>query len=268
MVFFCFGDSITSDEVSGIGTLVGTALSASVIQNYAHGNATASDWFAGDARLTSVNVSLPRDCWFPDNVLSNQILTALRDTAPSGEPICRRYTGIGAPLLPAGLLGTGAAPEPDVIYIAIGSNDGRAPENAFRDDSEEVIAARYENLTRKGLASALRWAIETLQYAYPRANIFAATPLQSGLELAPPCDWIGNADAFSRATLRQKRNAILRVAEACSVPAVDTFARAGVSPRMMLRFGDQIAVHPSDEIKGRIADFVAGEIRRYGKGDL
>ncbi len=261
MIFFCFGDSITSDECTGTGSLVGRMLNADVIRNYAHGNATSSDWFTGDERITKTNVDLPPDCWFPDNTLYNQVVKALSDTAPCGEELEWKYADGAETFSVSGVTGAGISKDPDVIYIAIGTNDGRAPENRFFDDCETVVKQKYSELTRRGLASSLRWAIETLQCVYPACLIFVATPLKSDLGPYRDCEWLGDSSAFSAEVQDKKAGIIREIAGYCACPVVDTYMRSGVSRQMIRKFGDQIGIHPDDFLKNKIAKFVAGEIR-------
>ena len=57
--FCCMGDSITSDQVSGIGTMVAHRLNAQEVLNAACGYATCSDWHEGDRNITPVTLIEP-----------------------------------------------------------------------------------------------------------------------------------------------------------------------------------------------------------------
>ena len=186
--FACFGDSITSDEVSGIGTTTAGVLGMNLIGNFAHGNATCSDWYNSDKRLTAVNFDIVPNQWHPDNVLSNQVLKVLRDMTPTGKPVCWTHPECGE--FSVNACGTGSIKsKPDVIYIAIGANDGKEEQgNAtpIFDNCDEVFRQKYSELTKKGIASALRWAIETLKCSFEDCFIFVASPLQAARNLAAP----------------------------------------------------------------------------------
>lgn len=159
MNFACLGDSITSDQVTGIGTVVAQKLGFRLFGNFACGYATCTDWYAGNNSFTRVTLDVPPNTNTDDNVLSNQVRRLLQAMTPAGLPIRwtmpdgRSYTlpervGLG--------LGLGM---PDVIYIAIGTNDGNQHCNAPFDDTEEVFRQPYGSLTCVGMASALRWAL-------------------------------------------------------------------------------------------------------------
>lgn len=253
--FACFGDSITSDEVSGIGTTVSKYLDMTLIGNYAHGNATCSDWYDGDKRLTSVNFDVAPDSWHPDNSLSNQILKLLQETTPAGEKIRWVHPEHGE--YSPGAVGTGKIKsKPNVIYIAISANDGKEDNGNHTpvfDNTDEVFEQKYSELTRKGIASSLRWAIETLQCAFEDCFIFVATPLQSN------SPW--ELNAFGHKALYTKRNIIKKICEYCSVYCIDSFAESGFSKIRSIKHGDGLSIHPIGEEKDRLARFIAHKIK-------
>lgn len=76
--FCCMGDSITSDQVSGIGTMVAHRLNAQEVLNAACGYATCSDWHEGDRNITPVTLIEPPNTNTADNVLSNQVRRVCR----------------------------------------------------------------------------------------------------------------------------------------------------------------------------------------------
>jgi len=222
--FACFGDSITSDQVTGIGTRVAELLNYELTGNFAVGFATGSDWHEGDENITPLSLEEPPNTNTADNVLSNQIRRCLKATE-SG------------------------APAPDVIYIAIGINDGNRPENAVIDDTDRVLAAKYEELTRCSLASALRWGIETLRASYPTARMFIAPPLYTG----------GSSHKhMERPAVLLKRDITRRVAEFESVSFIDSTFESGFSEQIALLNGK---IHPNAVWKEEIAKYVASRIR-------
>ena len=161
--FCCMGDSITSDQVSGIGTMVAHRLNAQEVLNAACGYATCSDWHEGDRNITPVTLIEPPNTNTADNVLSNQVRRVLQALTPKGSLIRWTVDGIEY-AIPAEIgIGTGTLSTPDVIYIAISSNDGNQPENAPADDFAAVCELPYADLTRTSMASALLWAVRTLQ---------------------------------------------------------------------------------------------------------
>lgn len=217
--FACLGDSITSDQVTGIGTAVAQKLGAELAGNFACGYATCTDWHDGDHNMTPVTLAVPPNTNTADNVLSNQV---------------RRVLASGA--------------VPDVIYIAIGTNDGNQPFNQPFDDADAVLAQPYEALARCSMASALRWAIETLRRAFPKAMIFVATPLQTCTDLP----WM----AFP--VNRMKRDVIIRIAQALDCHVIDSFYESGFTEAVARDHGE---VHPDDAWKETIACYIANRIK-------
>ncbi|MBQ8200562.1 MAG: SGNH/GDSL hydrolase family protein [Clostridia bacterium] len=247
MTFCCLGDSITSDQVTGIGTVVARKLHAAHLLNAACGYATCTDWHDGDVNITPITLIEPPNTNTADNVLSNQVRRVLQSITPAGEII--RWTADGADyaLNPSVGLGTGTLPCPDVIYIAISTNDGNQPYNAVTDDFETVARQSYAHLTRNSLASALRWAIETLQAACPGARIFVATPLQTYTDLPH----------MSHDSGLLKRRLVTDVCRLCGAECIDSFMESGFDRTVAKDHGE---VHPDEEWKERIACYVTKKI--------
>lgn len=247
--FACLGDSITSDQVTGIGTLVAQKLQMRCVHNFACGYATCSDWHDGDRNVTRVTLVEPPNTNTDDNVLSNQVRRLLQAVTPKGEPIRWCHPLAGAYALPASVgVGTGAMPTPDVVYVAISTNDGNHPFNQVVDDAEAVLLQPYEQLTRCSIASALRWAVETLQCACPGAAIFVATPLHA----------VSDQPWMDEATTRRKRDIICHVCQAMGVKVIDSYRESGFTRLVALEHG---GVHPDALWKERIAAYVAASIR-------
>ena len=241
------GDSITSDQVSGIGTMAAHRLNAQEVLNAACGYATCSDWHEGDRNITPVTLIEPPNTNTADNVLSNQVRRVLQALTPKGSII--RWTVDGVEYaIPAEIgIGTGTLSTPDVIYIAISSNDGNQPENAPADDFAAVCELPYAALTRTSMASALLWAVRTLQTVCPNAAIFLATPLQT----YTPQAWMDESHGLL------KRSVIQKVAQKTGVHCIDSFYGSGFDRSVARSHGE---VHPDEEWKIRIADFVTKEI--------
>lgn len=247
--FCCLGDSITSDQVTGIGTVVARKLGAAHALNAAVGYATCSDWHDGDENISPVSLVEPPNTNTADNVLSNQVRRVLQAITPAGEQV--RWTTCGRTYT-LDATGAGQIPVPDVIYIAISTNDGNQPWNAVRDDFAAVAQQPYDALTRNSLASGLRWAVETLQAACPGARIFVATPLQTCTDLP----WM----AYESGML--KRKLVMQVCALCGAECIDSFMESGFEGEIARLHGE---VHPDEEWKERIACYVAGEIEKRFK---
>ena len=247
--YACMGDSITSDQVTGIGTEVRKKLGFQDSGNYACGYATCSDWHQGKTNTTTVTMNIPQNTNTNDNVLSNQVRRLLQSTTPIGEKIKWVHPIDGEFSIDETVgVGIGTKEIPQIIYIAIGINDGNNKQNVFIDDSDEVMEQSYSELTRNSYASALRWAIETLQSAYHNANIFVASPLQAFSSL----QWM------SKESVLAKRNCTEKIAKFCGVKFIDSYYDSGFS--YLIAKSDNGGVHPSEEWKHNIANFISGKI--------
>ena len=249
--YACFGDSITSDQVSGIGTLVANQLNLSIVGNFATGYATCSDWHSGNSNTTAVTLSEPQNKNTNDNLLSNQVRIMLKHTKATGQQIKWSHPKDGEFNLSTGL-GTGlghVTDLPEIIYIAIGTNDGNKTENAVVDDTDIVLSQTYSQLTRNSMASSLRWAVETLRSAYPKTKILVASPLQTN----------ANASWMSFSKEKEKRDIIEKVCQFCSVYFIDSFSKSGFSS-MTAKILSGDGVHPNGEGKNLIKNYVANEI--------
>lgn len=264
--FACFGDSITSDEVTGIGTKINRLLGTQLVGNFAHGNATCSDWYnAQNGNITTETPNVDHKDNDPtktalsqnQNVLSNQVRRCLAYTTAANSNVTYHHQIDGDFVLNTSIwTGTGSTENtPDIIYIAVGINDGQT-NNLTVDDTDTVFAQEYSQLDRCGFASSLRWAIETLLSAYPDAQFFVASPLQTG----------GKYTRLNYQNTLLKRNIVQKVCQYCSVNFIDSFSESGYN--RMLSYGiaswDTDTVHPKPVWANRIAHYVAQKIReRY-----
>ena len=264
--FACFGDSITSDEVTGIGTKINRLLGTQLVGNFAHGNATCSDWYnAQNGNITTETPNVDHKDNDPtktalsqnQNVLSNQVRRCLAYTTSANSNVTYHHQIDGDFILNTSIwTGTGSTENtPDIIYIAVGINDGQT-NNLTVDDTDTVFAQEYSQLDRCGFASSLRWAIETLLSAYPDAQVFVASPLQTG----------GTYTRINYQNTLLKRNIVQKVCQYCSVNFIDSFSESGYN--RMLSYGiaswDTDTVHPKPVWANRIAHYVAQKIReRY-----
>ncbi|MDT8715651.1 SGNH/GDSL hydrolase family protein [Clostridium sp. 19966] len=247
--YACFGDSITSDQVTGIGTAVNEQLSTSLVGNFACGYACCSDWHSGDTNITTITLVTPQNTNTDDNVLSNQIRRILQHTTANGAQIIWNHPIDGAFSIDTSI-GTGLGHTtdiPEIIYIAIGTNDGKNDNVPINDDTGSVFGQAYSELTRNSIASALRWAIETLQSAYPNVQIFVASPLQADTTQT----WM----QFNNGKL--KRDIIERVCQFCSVYFIDSFNESGFSVLNAHNHGE---IHPDLIWKNNITKFVSTRI--------
>ena len=257
--FACFGDSLTSEEITGIGTAVCNKLGSKLVGNFAHGNSTCANWQKDGADITPINIEIPFDACEPVNCLSNQVLGLLAHTTPLGEMV--RWVHPVEGEFSVDVKGKGFTEDiPDIIYIAISANDGKttdyeAPVTPVIDDAEFVYSQRYTDLTKLTIASALRWAIETLQSAYPKAFIFVASSMQANSNIL--------YTAFDYPVLLKKRDIISKVCLYSSVHFVDIFGESGFSRIFAKAGGDAIGIHPEALWKNRIANYVAHEIKTH-----
>ena len=251
--FACFGDSITSDQVTGIGTAVSGLLGCAMTGNFACGYAVGSDWHNGATVTTPISLTEPQNTNTADNVLSNQVLRCLQYTTAEGAQITWTHPIAGAQSISTSY-GTGLGhtdEKPDILYIAIGINDGNNAQNTFTDDAETVMTQSYANLTKCSLASAIRWAIETLQSAYPDAQVFVASPLFTTSNDA------ANNGQKSRGAVLAKRECIKKIANYCNAVFIDSTYESGYTVTAANVVGD---LHPNAKYKGIISRYVANEI--------
>ena len=258
--YACMGDSITSDQVVGIGTLVNDILNTKLVGNFACGYATCSNWHTGDTDESPQTFVEPQNTNTADNVLMNQVLRLLQWTTASGEQVTWTHPVAGAYSVPTSI-GTGLGHTddiPDLIYIAIGVNDGRNAKNLFVDDSDAVMSSDYADLTKCSYASALRWAIETLNSAYPNAKIFVASPL-----FTTENEGTSNGH-HNRGAILAKREVSKKIANYCNAFFIDSTYESGYTVLAATQVGN---LHPNGRYKSIIGRYVANEIkRRYTRG--
>ena len=119
MLYACLGDSITSEQVTGIGTMVCRKLGMELLGNFAFGWATGSDWHDGEETLTPCCLEdLPNE-FSPKNVLSNQVRRLLKAAEDKGR-------------------------SPRVIYIAIspGGRHGAGMQKGIRSPHQKEPGER------------------------------------------------------------------------------------------------------------------------------
>lgn len=258
--YACMGDSITSDQVVGIGTLVNDILNTKLVGNFACGYATCSNWHTGDTDESPQTFVEPQNTNTADNVLMNQVIRLLQWTTALDAQVTWTHPVAGAYSV-SEAIGTGLGhtdDTPDLIYIAIGVNDGRNAKNLFVDDSDAVMSSTYADLTKCSYASALRWAIETLNSAYPNAKIFVASPLFTNEN-----DGASNGH-HNRGAIIAKREVSKKIANYCNAIFIDSTYESGYTVLAATQVGN---IHPNGRYKSIIGRYVANEIkRRYTRG--
>ena len=258
--YACLGDSITSDQVVGIGTLVNDILNTHLVGNFACGYAICSNWHTGDVDESPQSFVVPQNTNTADNVLMNQVLRLLQWTTALDAQVTWTHPVAGAYSV-SEAIGTGLGHTddiPDVIYIAIGVNDGRNAKNLFVDDADAVMSSTYADLTKCSYASALRWAIETLNSAYPNAQIFVASPLFTNEN-----DGTSNGH-HNRGAILAKREVSKKIANYCNAFFIDSTYESGYTVLAATQVNN---IHPNGRYKNIIGRYVASEIkRRYVRG--
>lgn len=266
--YVSFGDSITDDQISGIGSVVCEMLNADKIANWARGNATMSDYSteSGDTRTNTTVISLKpqEDAEVNTNVLSNQVRRMLQWVTPLGEQIKWTHPISGVFSLDTSVgVGLGHTEDnPDIIYIALGTNDTKQ-NYRWIDDCETVFAQSYSQLQRITVCSSLRWAIETLQCKFPNAQIFVASPLQTKR------GWTWGTSTYTGLRTQDTwhvREIIEKTCRFCSVHFIDSYAESGFSNFIAQSVND--GIHPTGIWKYYIARYIANEIEnRYTERD-
>ena len=254
--FACFGDSITADDKCKTGTILNKMLGTELVGNFAVGNATCSDYYnETDGNITTDTptieydangLPLATDC----NVLSNQIKRCLSATTNAGDVVTFTHPIAGEITLDNTMwVGTGSADnKPDIIYIAIGCNDGSV-NNKVIDNTDEIIAQPYTELDRCGFASSLKWCLETLVSAYPKAQIFVASPL------------IVRENKKPYIAMKQRRDIIEKICQYESVHFIDSFGDSGFSNLIAYGIGSSDGTHPNHTWVANNARFLANKIR-------
>ena len=243
--FVCMGDSITSNQVSGIGTLVASYLGCELIDNYAVGSATLAN---GDNFIYSIDIA--NNTATPYNTLVNQVVRLLQRTTELNQQITWTHQETGtAYSIPTNVAtGLGHTEDiPDIIYIAAGINDSI---DNVESDPSIVMSQNYSNLDKKTFASALRWIVETLRAAYPKVQIFVATPLFTGTN-----DTVPN---YNRTAVLTKRQSIINACVANSVYCIDSTMKSGYT-NQIAAINSQ-GIHPRSYYKCMIAKFIQKEI--------
>lgn len=243
------GDSIMSEQKTGIGTCVSELLGCDLVGNFAVGNATVSDWHAEGINETEESVELLPNAPSNKNVLSNQVRRLMQHTTELGKQITWTVDDVDYSISTG--VGLGYVDDaPDIILIALGTNDGmNSTHTDYTDDSESVIRQNYADLNRNSFSSAYRWAIETLRSQYPDAYIFCTSPINSKY-------YDGN-HGYDAKIIKAKM--IKTIADFESVYYIDGFHESGFSIQVAKNHGD--GVHPDYIWRDKIAKFFANEIK-------
>lgn len=246
------GDSITSFDASDMAEFVRGSLGGIYLQNvakldygnFAEGNATACDQEGTAINFSYADTTLVSNVYV-NRVLSNEVLKLLQHNTAEGEQITWHIASNNTDynVDTAAGVGTGFVDDkPDVIYIAMGTND-----NNTTDDFDVVIAQDYGSLTRKTICSAMRWAIETLQNVYPDAVIVACTAI--------------HRDTRTLAETQAKNELIKKICNYMAVPVVDSFALCGFNPYTYSIYSSD-KIHPNQKT-ARIGKSIGAQVKSY-----
>jgi hypothetical protein len=142
----------------------------------------------------------------------------------------------------------------DLILIAAGTND-IAPSGDFEDSFvAEDAPVPISTLNRTVFASAVRYAVETLQKLYPNAAVFVCTPPQA---------YVNTRTYLSTKT---KRDYLITICERLSVQYIDTFM-CGISAMWEVKSSNgrdlRDGLHPNANGAKKIAQYNAREIINY-----
>ena len=259
-----FGDSIIADDFAGIGTKIAEVGNMKLVKNWAHGGSTASDWYYQGSDISPIELDFNNMYQNGNNVLANQVRAALQYTTPLNDQITWYHPVAGTTFsIPtADGVGLGHTDEiPDIIFISACTNDGHSSylgekTTSVIDDVSSVITENYQNLDRSSIASGIRWAVETLQCAYPNAIIFVNSAFQAGY-----ADAASDPDAFSYAAGDTKRQIIEKISRFCSTHYIDSFSDSGYSFLVAQNGG---GLHPNGINRYNIAKYLFNEIdNRY-----
>ena len=256
--YAALGDSITDNEISAIGTLLGQSLGTQIIGNFARGNATFCDYSQGGVNVSPIDLSYPENEETPNNVISNQVRRLLQWTTPEGEQIRWTHPIDGEFLIPTEYgVGLGHVDDiPNIIYIAAGTNDTKNQASRVIDNCETIFAQTYSELDRITMASAIRWAIETLMSAYPNAQIFVASPLQTNRGW----NWVsGTYKGLRTSYLWEERPIFEKLCAFESVNYIDSFAKSGFNNLIAQNVND--GIHPTGTWRANIVKFLDNFIR-------
>lgn len=142
----------------------------------------------------------------------------------------------------------------DLIIISAGTNDG-VPNGDFESSfvSNNAIVP-LSSLDKKVFASAVRYAVETLQTLYPNATVFICTPIQACF------------DRRSFSDTKAKRNYLIELCERMSVPYIDSFM-CGISAMFEVKDSNgrdlEDGLHPNENGAKKLGIFNATNIVNY-----
>lgn len=238
------GDSITQDANSWVRQAI--PLMGGILLNLAVSGARA-----GDLSGTAINLSPTPGTNSPDNVLSNQVRRAAQATFALGAEITWTHPVTGEVFGVPTSIGTGTATfgTPDLIIIAIGTND-----TVYSGDFSTVKDLPLSSLPNTQLTGGLRWAVENLMILYPNAQILISTPIQSQPGGTRPFD-----------VTKTKRQRIVEVAEYYSITLIDAFYESGISEKFEVAGNGRYladGLHPNNNGKAKMRDFLINELNK------
>lgn len=239
---FVLADSITEDTNSWIRQAI--PLMGGILVNFARSGARA-----GDHPTTAINLSPAVPINSPDNTLSNQVRRAAQATTALGQEITWTHPVTGEVFgVPTAIgTGTGTRTAPDVIIIALTTND-----TLYTDDFSTVKDLTLSSLPNTQLVGGLRWAVENLMILYPNAQIILCTPIQS-----QP----GGSRPFN--VTKVKRDRVVEVANYYSLEVIDAFYESGINEKFEIAGNGRYlsdGLHPNDAGKAKMRDYLINEL--------
>lgn len=252
-----FGDSITDTELSGMGDLINSLLNTTLIQNFARGNATLSDYSNDNGEnITQISLEKQKNEAVNTNVLSNQVRRAIQYTSALNSKLTWNHPIYGEYSIDETYgKGLGHVSDiPDIIYIALGTNDTKTSmlNNMLNDNYEQLYSQKYNNVNTTNIFGALLWAVETLRCVYPKAQIFIETPLQTKRL------W-GSNQNLCNDRIFKARNIIIKAANFLSCHVIDSYAESGFNELIAQNVND--GIHPTGFWKQLIGQYIAKQIK-------
>lgn len=243
--FASLGDSIISDQVTGLGTAISTKLGVNLIGNFAVGNAVVTNYSNTEINLSSLSNSVSSS-----NVLMNQVFRLMQASTPSGSQITWNHPITGNNYNIPVSNGTGLGLNiPNIIFIGISTNDSIS--TVTDSNLNTALSSNYDNLNKMTFAGALIYCLETLRCAFPDAIIIVCTPMQSKLT-----DGVHNT-----ASNYLKRSQIIRICEYESIPVIDSYAECELSTLMFNKktYSDD-GLHPNSTGKLKLVSYYQAAI--------
>lgn len=150
---------------------------------------------------------------------------------------------------------SGLAPQPDVFAFAMGTNDALD----CLGDAKKALTGKSltnnENIDLFTEAGAMRWCIQSIMEAFPKARVFVLTPLQT----ATP--------EHNQKVEKQIDTVMRAVAGAMGAQVVDCYHNSGICEKFEVIGGRgkylRDGLHPDEEGQKLEGSYAAMEIRNH-----